>query len=138
MDVHRKQNPAEAITCHMPISDLMPVRSLFDITPGSKGASMTRHIHKIPALALIMISLILLTSCLSMGERAVGELNEGNYLPAARYAFEALKEEPEDPAIRSVLEQSYSLANSEWNALIEQALMQEEPQRQEQALALYR
>jgi len=98
---------------------------------------MTRHIHKIPALALIMISLILLTSCLSMGERAVGELNEGNYLPAARYAFEALKEEPGDPAIRSVLEQSYSLANSEWNALIKQALMQEEPQRQEQALALY-
>ncbi len=100
---------------------------------------MRRNFAAIPALASVLIvsTLILITSCLSMSERALGELNSGNYIEAARYAFEALREEPGDTATRTVLEQSYARANSEWSASIEQALAQEQPQRQEQALALY-
>lgn len=106
-------------------------------TSGSKGACMSRHIRTIQALALILSTLILVTSCLSMSERALEALNDGNYFAAAQYAFEALKEEPGDPAVRTILDQSYANANREWHASIEQALAQEEPQRQEQALALY-
>lgn len=137
MEVHRGQKAARVLSCQRYPQNRCGHSLFLKRTPGSKGACMTRHIYSIRSFTLIVSSIILFTSCLSMSERALGELNEGNYLSASQYAFEALKEEPGDPAIRTVLEQSYSQANTEWKALIEQALTQEEPQRQEQALALY-